>query len=519
MVKEDLVLDRLYPVLTPQASELISSYDEHALVNSFKFGVIYQGPGQTTEEEMFCNRQTTPAFDHFLSQLGQRIQLKDHKGYRGGLDTQFGQTGVESVYEVFRDKEIMFHVSTLLPYTEHDSQQLQRKRHIGNDIVAIIFQEQNTPFAPDMIASHFLHAYIVVQPLEPGNPYTKYQVSVAARCDVPFFAPTLPCPAVLDAGAAFKEFLLTKLINADLACLKAKKFSMLETRTRKLLLSSLVEDLRLKSNEVFQMPSEAEAAKAEPSGTRFFDTVRKVLSATKKPETAAPPSGPNSGSTSGSGPGAAQGSGGCLPSGANGNKKLPVNGTCQSDGTPVSTRSGAGLSTSGGGSSGGRTPSSSPSSTPHTTPHTRKAFSESGDDSSFNSIDMDGHQAVLNEDSDTGLESMSSAETGHQRALESRAAVLDCPMCGGVQDGLVCVLHASPEVVARRVQALSEDVKKLKGDKLDLLRQNVSLQRDVKRLKEKDLRQASELSSTNREIARLQSLLKEFTTTNQVSAV
>lgn len=56
----------------------------------------------------------------------------------------------------------MFHVSTMLPYTFGDSQQLQRKRHIGNDIVAIVFQEEKTPFVPDMIASHFLHSYIVV---------------------------------------------------------------------------------------------------------------------------------------------------------------------------------------------------------------------------------------------------------------------------------------------------------------------------------------------------------------------
>lgn len=63
----------------------------------------------------------------------------------------------------------MFHVSTLLPYTEGDPQQLQRKRHIGNDIVAIVFQEANTPFVPDMIASHFLHAYIVVQPVDNGS--------------------------------------------------------------------------------------------------------------------------------------------------------------------------------------------------------------------------------------------------------------------------------------------------------------------------------------------------------------
>lgn len=57
------------------------------------------------------------------------------------------------------------------------SLQLQRKRHIGNDIVAIIFQEANTPFAPDMIASHFLHAFVVVQPVDPDSPDTAYRVS------------------------------------------------------------------------------------------------------------------------------------------------------------------------------------------------------------------------------------------------------------------------------------------------------------------------------------------------------
>lgn len=35
-----------------------------------------------------------------------------------------GQTGVESVYTVFRDREIMFHVSTKLPFTEGDTQQV-----------------------------------------------------------------------------------------------------------------------------------------------------------------------------------------------------------------------------------------------------------------------------------------------------------------------------------------------------------------------------------------------------------
>lgn len=177
-------------VLHPKSSQLIANYDEHVLVTTFKFGVLYQQFGQTTEEEIFCNSVTSPAFDDFLSLLGQRIQLKDHKGYRGGLDIQNGHTGDTAVYEVaagffhiiadltcclkvFKEREVMFHVSTLLPYTDNDPQQLQRKRHIGNDIVAIVFQEENTPFCPDMIASHFLHAFIVVQVLDPNTPNTR----------------------------------------------------------------------------------------------------------------------------------------------------------------------------------------------------------------------------------------------------------------------------------------------------------------------------------------------------------
>ena len=42
--------------------------------------------------------------------------------------------------------------------------------------MAIIFQEENTPFVPDMIASNFLHAYIVVQAENPGTEPPSYKV-------------------------------------------------------------------------------------------------------------------------------------------------------------------------------------------------------------------------------------------------------------------------------------------------------------------------------------------------------
>uniref|UniRef100_A0AAY5KUQ9 Rap-GAP domain-containing protein n=1 Tax=Esox lucius TaxID=8010 RepID=A0AAY5KUQ9_ESOLU len=213
-----------------QASRLIVTFDEHVISNNFKFGVIYQKFGQTTEEELFGNNNESPAFVEFLEFLGKKIELHDFKGFRGGLDVTHGQTGTESVYTTFHNKEIMFHVSTKLPYIEGDSQQLQRKRHIGNDIVAILFQEENTPFVPDMIASNFLHAYVVVQVENACSENVTYKVSVTARDDVPFFGPALPDPAIFKKGHEFREFLFTKLINAEFACYKAEKFAKLEVR-------------------------------------------------------------------------------------------------------------------------------------------------------------------------------------------------------------------------------------------------------------------------------------------------
>jgi len=46
---------------------------------------------------------------------------------------------------------------------------LQRKRHIGNDIVALVYQEGHTPFISDMIRSHFLHCFIAVRRIKREN--------------------------------------------------------------------------------------------------------------------------------------------------------------------------------------------------------------------------------------------------------------------------------------------------------------------------------------------------------------
>uniref|UniRef100_A0A8C8DJN2 RAP1 GTPase activating protein a n=1 Tax=Oryzias sinensis TaxID=183150 RepID=A0A8C8DJN2_9TELE len=278
LVCEEVNVDRFYPVLYPKASRLIVTFDEHVISNNFKFGVIYQKFGQTSEEELFGNSKESPAFVEFLEFLGEKIELHNFKGFRGGLDVTHGQTGTESVYCNYRNKEVMFHVSTKLPYTEGDTQQLQRKRHIGNDIVAIVFQEENTPFVPDMIASNFLHAYIVVQVVNPCSDNVLYKVSVTARDDVPFFGPPLPNPAIFKKGPEFQEFLFTKLINAEYACYKAEKFAKLEERTRSALLETLYEELHVNSKAIMGLGGEDDKLEnGSAGGGGFFESFKRVI--------------------------------------------------------------------------------------------------------------------------------------------------------------------------------------------------------------------------------------------------
>ncbi|XP_032376099.1 rap1 GTPase-activating protein 1 isoform X13 [Etheostoma spectabile] len=278
LVCEEVNVDRFFPVLYPKASRLIVTFDEHVISNNFKFGVIYQKFGQTSEEELFGNSEESPAFVEFLEFLGEKIELHNFKGFRGGLDVTHGQTGTESVYCNYRNKEVMFHVSTKLPYTDGDTQQLQRKRHIGNDIVAILFQEENTPFVPDMIASNFLHAYIVVQVVNPCSDNVLYKVSVTARDDVPFFGPALPNPAVFKKSTEFHEFLFTKLINAEYACYKAEKFSKLEERTRSALLETLYEELHVNSQAMMGVAGDDDKLEnGSAGGGGFFESFKRVI--------------------------------------------------------------------------------------------------------------------------------------------------------------------------------------------------------------------------------------------------
>ncbi|XP_029335093.1 signal-induced proliferation-associated 1-like protein 3 [Mus caroli] len=149
---------------TPKVTEQLLKLDEQGLCRKHKVGILYCKAGQSSEEEMYNNEEAGPAFEEFLDLLGDKVCLKGFTKYAAQLDVKTDSTGTHSLYTTYQDYEIMFHVSTLLPYTPNNRQQLLRKRHIGNDIVTIIFQEPGAlPFTPKNIRSHFQHVFIIVR--------------------------------------------------------------------------------------------------------------------------------------------------------------------------------------------------------------------------------------------------------------------------------------------------------------------------------------------------------------------
>ncbi|XP_027412115.1 GTPase-activating Rap/Ran-GAP domain-like protein 3 isoform X3 [Bos indicus x Bos taurus] len=222
--------------------DLLVLEEQEGSVN-FKFGVLFAKDGQLTDDDMFSNEIGSDAFQKFLNLLGDTITLKGWTGYRGGLDTKNDTTGIHSVYTIYQGHEIMFHVSTMLPYSKENKQQVERKRHIGNDIVTIVFQEGEEPspaFKPSMIRSHFTHIFALVRYDQQKD---NYRLKIFSEESVPLFGPPLPSPPVFTDHQEFRDFLLVKLINGEKATLETPTFAQKRRRTLDMLIRSLYQDL------------------------------------------------------------------------------------------------------------------------------------------------------------------------------------------------------------------------------------------------------------------------------------
>ena len=238
--RPELLAVKWVRVKDPSMTAELINFESQGIIDKYKFGVLYCREGQKDEDEMFSNTDPSPSFTEFLHFLGEPVALDGWQRFAGGLDTKKGATGTESIYTNHEGFEIMFHVSTMLPYFPADKQQLERKRHLGNDVVVIIYLEGNSSvFSPLWLASHFNHVFFLVEK-NPVFSDTRYDLAIAHKPGVRYYSPHIPSPATFQKSADFRHWLLTKLINSERAAMQAPAFCEKLSRTRKMLLSDLM---------------------------------------------------------------------------------------------------------------------------------------------------------------------------------------------------------------------------------------------------------------------------------------
>ncbi|KAL6074106.1 hypothetical protein QOT17_004495 [Balamuthia mandrillaris] len=132
---------------------------------SVKIGLLYVKEGQTFDRDMLANNTYSHDFGQFITRIAAPVNLQTHKGYAGGLDKRDIPSDIHFPYHQTFTTQTIFHVAPLIPSTAGDANQIQRKRHLGNDTVVVVWSEHNTDFSPQHFRSSFTSVFIVIYPL------------------------------------------------------------------------------------------------------------------------------------------------------------------------------------------------------------------------------------------------------------------------------------------------------------------------------------------------------------------
>ena len=143
--------------------DYIPPYETH------KIGVVYVGPGQATNETLILqNQYGSSRYREFLNGLGKLIKLSQvdpQKVFLGGLSRDGGDGAFAAIWQD-DVMQVIFHVATLMPNKPNDPNGNAKKCHIGNDYVAIVYNNSDEDYDISTIKGQFLYACVVIQPLD-----------------------------------------------------------------------------------------------------------------------------------------------------------------------------------------------------------------------------------------------------------------------------------------------------------------------------------------------------------------
>ncbi|XP_016139827.1 LOW QUALITY PROTEIN: tuberin-like [Sinocyclocheilus grahami] len=174
------------PLLLPKSQLIdraVKVLDQMPPYDTHKIGVVFVGAGQANNEvSILSNEYGSNRYAQFLTGLGKLIHLKDcdpDQIFLGGLD-QYGDDG-EFTYCWHDDiMQAIFHIATLMPNRESDKGCCNKKRHIGNDFVVVVYNDSGEEYKLGTIKGQFNFAEVLIKPLD----YESNLVTLQCRKDL-----------------------------------------------------------------------------------------------------------------------------------------------------------------------------------------------------------------------------------------------------------------------------------------------------------------------------------------------
>ncbi|XP_059607432.1 tuberin [Phlebotomus argentipes] len=190
--------------------DLIPPFETH------KIGVLYVGPGQCNNEtEMLKNRFGSFRYAEFLRNLGTLVSIKDAKEHNLYIDLDMADGQFTYIWQ---DDivQVVYHVATLMPNKEQDPNCTEKKKHIGNDFVSIVYNESGEEYNLNTIKCQYNYASVIVEPLELNS----CRVYVRAKEDIKDYVAYSEPKIVSDSSAPLLARQLA--LHANLASLVSK---------------------------------------------------------------------------------------------------------------------------------------------------------------------------------------------------------------------------------------------------------------------------------------------------------
>ncbi|TDL27131.1 hypothetical protein BD410DRAFT_763455 [Rickenella mellea] len=157
------------PIRDVQAlARQLRNLDRMPVIDTHKVGILYAAPGQSDEIEILRNTHGSPAYTRFLEGIGRLLKLRGQRDvYAGGLEPDVDG---EYAYAWWDDiGQILYHTATLMPTQAHDERCNNKKSHIGNDYVRIVWNDSGLPYKFDTLTTEFQFVNIVIEPHSYGT--------------------------------------------------------------------------------------------------------------------------------------------------------------------------------------------------------------------------------------------------------------------------------------------------------------------------------------------------------------